>query len=231
MFTTITSHRVMRAACGRQTRVQEGASERRGGRGRRGGPREQARDSRRSRRSCWASTPAAQSSRRAPSRCPGPGCRDGTSRVRGRETRTRPSAASALHSVEAIWAPEKWREGREGPDPQGCREGMEDARAAHTPETGLPGQRPAWRRPPSPRGRRRTRPLPAHGGLSQRRLWRVGGQAGRGEGRAGGGRRRNQGPPGSCPARCRHPRGRSLGTFGPHLTCCSQEPRRRLGTG
>lgn len=78
LFTTITFHRVTRAACWHRHRVQEAA-----GGGGQGHPKEQGpRDSQQSRRSCWPSTPAARSSHRVLSRCQGPGW-GSTTRVGG----------------------------------------------------------------------------------------------------------------------------------------------------
>ena len=70
------------------------------------------RGSPRSHQSCWPSTPAARSFRRAPSCCRGPGCRDTTSWVRGGDGDTDaggPGAASAPARLEPVWA----REGRD----------------------------------------------------------------------------------------------------------------------
>lgn len=86
----MTFHRVMRAACGAADTGSGGA-----GTGRREG--EGAEDqgvqgSPQSHRSCWASTPAARSSRRVLSCCQGSGCGDTASSVGGGDRSTDPAA-------------------------------------------------------------------------------------------------------------------------------------------
>lgn len=120
---------------GGRRRVQEAV----GGGG--GGPEGRgAHDSRQSRQSCWSSTPAVRSSRRARSRCQGPGW-GGTSRVGGRRGQdTHPGALAPprpLLGVDPAGPLGKRGKGEMAPDLGGAECG-EEANAVDTH-----GQRPA----------------------------------------------------------------------------------------
>lgn len=233
----MTFHRVIRAACGAADEGPWGAEGGGGSQSRAAG----VQDSPRSRRSCWPSTPAAQSSRRAPSHCQRPGWgHDKLVEGWGDTHRGHPHSPEPVCAADkggkrrnAPWAGRRYERGEGTRAPEttlgpGSWRGLLPAPSHH----GLYSPRAGITEPPArlrlslqvQKGATGRGRCPEHSQYTPwvRAWW---GAAGRGEGggRGGGARRpppRTPAPAPPCPPSPR-----------PHPTCCFQEPRAHLGTG